>query len=65
MSQILNIQNIIGEPFLKTIIGNYLDELEEIFGNEAFKMKKKKEFLDQFSPKELEEYLESLKNAKN
>ena len=60
-----NIQNIIGEPFLQTIIKNYLDELEEIFGNEAFKMKKKKEFLDQFEPEELEEYLESLKHAKN
>ncbi len=58
-----NIQNIIGEPFLQTIIKNYLDELEEIFGNEAFKMKKKKEFLDQFSPKELQKYLDE-KNAK-
>jgi hypothetical protein len=58
-----NIQRIVGEPFLQTIIKNYLDELEEIFGNEAFKMKKKKEFLDQFSPKELQKYLDE-KNAK-
>jgi ABC-type glutathione transport system ATPase component len=58
-----NIQKIIGEPFLQTIIKNYLDELEEIFTNEAFKMKKKKEFLDQFSPKELQKYLDE-KNAK-
>jgi predicted ATPase len=33
-----NIQNIIGEPFLKTIIGNYLGELEILFYG-------KKEFL--------------------
>jgi ABC-type multidrug transport system ATPase subunit len=58
-----NIQKIIGEPFLQTIIKNYLDELEEIFSNEAFKMKKKKEFLDQFSSKELQKYLDE-KNAK-
>ena len=58
-----NIERIIGEPFLQTIIKNYLDELEEIFGNQAFKMKKKKEFLDQFSPKELQKYLDE-KNAK-
>jgi predicted ATPase len=58
-----NIQKIIGEPFLQTIIKNYLDELEEIFSNEAFKMKKKKEFLDQFSPEELQKYLDE-KNAK-
>ncbi|RZV16191.1 AAA family ATPase [Aliarcobacter butzleri] len=61
----IHIQSIIGEPFLQTIIKNYLDELEEIFGNEDFKMKKKKEFLEQFSAKELKEYLESLKHAKN
>ncbi len=60
-----NIQNIIGEPFLKTIIGNYLDELEQIFNNDTYKNKKRDNLLKQFSPKELEEYLESLKNAKN
>ncbi len=55
-----NIQKIIGEPFLQTIIKNYLDELEVLFYG-------KKEFLD----KELAElekrkiYLESLKNAKD
>ena len=60
-----NIQNIIGEPFLKTIIGNYLDELEQIFDNDTYKNKKRDNLLKQFSPKELEEYLESLKNVKN
>ena len=34
-----NIQKIIGEPFLQTIIKNYLDELEILFNG-------KKEFLD-------------------
>jgi hypothetical protein len=61
----VNIQNIIGEPFLKTIIGNYLDELEQIFDNDTYKNKKRDNLLKQFSPKELEEYLESLKHAKN
>ena len=59
-----NIQSIIGEPFLQTIIKNYLNELEQIFDNEAYKKKKKNELLKQFSHEELEKYLESLKNAK-
>lgn len=60
-----NIQNIIGERFLQTIIKNYLDELEQIFDNDTYKNKKRNDLLKQFSPKELEEYLESLKHAKN
>ena len=60
-----HIQSIIGEPFLQTIIKNYLDELEQIFDNDIYKNKKRNNLLKQFSSKELEEYLESLKNAKN
>jgi hypothetical protein len=59
-----HIQSIIGEPFLQTIIKNYLDELEQIFDIENYKSNKKQELLKQFSEKELEEYLESLKNDK-
>ncbi|QKF66730.1 ATP-binding protein (AAA domain) [Arcobacter venerupis] len=59
-----HIQSIIGEPFLQTIIKNYLDELKEIFDKESYKSNKKQELLKQFSEKELEEYLESLKNDK-
>ena len=58
------IQSIIGEQFLQTIIKNYLDELEQIFDTKSYKSNKKQELLKQFSEKELEEYLESLKNAK-
>ena len=50
---------------LKTIIRNYLDELEQIFDIENYKSNRKKEHLKQFSEKELEDYLESLRNAKN
>uniref|UniRef100_UPI00125F85E0 AAA family ATPase n=1 Tax=Aliarcobacter butzleri TaxID=28197 RepID=UPI00125F85E0 len=57
-----NIQKIIGEPFLQTIIKNYLDEVEQIFDIENYKSNKKQELLKQFSEKELEEFLESLKN---
>jgi predicted ATP-binding protein involved in virulence len=59
-----NIQKIIGEPFLQTIIKNYLEELEQIFDTKSYKSNKKQELLKQFSEKELEEYLESLKNDK-
>lgn len=58
-----HIQSIIGEPFLQTIIKNYLDELEQIFDNETYKKNKMKEFLDQFEPEELQKYLDE-KNAK-
>ncbi|MCG3659466.1 AAA family ATPase [Aliarcobacter butzleri] len=58
-----NIQKIIGEPFLQTIIKNYLDELEQIFDNKTYKKNKMKEFLDQFEPEELQKYLDE-KNAK-
>jgi translation elongation factor EF-G len=59
-----HIQSIIGEPFLQTIIKNYLDEFEQILDIENYKSNKKQELLKQFSEKELEEFLESLKNAK-
>ncbi|MFA6789418.1 MAG: AAA family ATPase [Arcobacteraceae bacterium] len=55
-----HIQSIIGEPFLKTIMKNYLDELELIFLDEN-------DLID-IELKALEErkkYLEKLKNAKN
>ncbi len=58
-----HIQSIIGEPFLQTIIKNYLDELEQIFDNETYKKNKMKEFLDQFEAEELQKYLDE-KNAK-
>ena len=58
-----NIQKIIGEPFLQTIIKNYLDELEQIFDNKSYKKNKMKEFLDQFELEELQKYLDE-KNAK-
>lgn len=48
-----NIQKIIGEPFLQTIIKNYLDELEILFNG-------KKEFLD----KEIERLQELRKELK-
>jgi predicted ATP-binding protein involved in virulence len=48
-----NIQKIIGEPFLQTIIKNYLDELEILFNG-------KKEFLDN-EIKRLEELRNELK----
>ncbi len=53
-----NIQKIIGEPFLQTIIKNYLDELEEIFNEETYKNRKKEELLKQFSKEELQKYLD-------
>jgi predicted ATPase len=48
-----NIQRIIGEPFLQTIIKNYLDELEILFNG-------KKEFLDK-EIKRLEELRNEIK----
>ena len=47
-----NIQKIIGEPFLQTIIKNYIDELEILFNG-------KKEFLDK-EINRLQELKESL-----
>jgi predicted ATP-binding protein involved in virulence len=58
-----NIQKIIGEPFLKTIMGNYLDELEQIFDNATYKNRKKEELLKQFSAEELQKYLDERKNG--
>ncbi len=56
-----HIQNIIGEPFLKTIVENYLDELEQIFDTEEYKTNKKNELLKQFSKEELQAYLDQVK----
>lgn len=56
-----NIQKIIGEKFLQTIIKNYLDELEEIFNDKTYKNRKKEELLKQFSKEELQKYLDEMK----
>jgi hypothetical protein len=53
------IHSIIGEPFLKTIIGNYLDELHLIFSDDKTLIEKRLEELDK---KKI--YLESLINDK-
>jgi predicted ATP-binding protein involved in virulence len=53
-----NIQNMIGEPFLQTIIKNYLDEFEQIFHNEEFRNRKKENILKQFTTEELKNYLD-------
>lgn len=55
-----NIQSIIGEPFLKTIMGNYLDELHLIFSDEKTLIDKKLIELEK-----RKQHLESLKNVKN
>jgi len=51
------IQSIIGEPFLQTIIKNYLDELELIFSSDKTLINKRLEELDKEK-----RYLESLRN---
>ena len=53
-----HIQSIIGEPFLQTVIKNYLDELEQIFNNKNYKLKQKEKLLSQFSKEELQKYLD-------
>ncbi|MCK9373757.1 MAG: AAA family ATPase [Sulfuricurvum sp.] len=55
-----NIQKIIGEPFLKTIMGNYLDELHLIFSDEKTLIDKELIELEK-----RKQSLKSLKNAKN
>ncbi|MFA6137117.1 MAG: AAA family ATPase [Sulfurimonas sp.] len=55
-----HIQSIIGEPFLKTIMGNYLDELELIFSDDNDLIDIELKVLE-----ERKKYLEKLKNAKN
>ncbi|MFA5428079.1 MAG: AAA family ATPase [Sulfurimonas sp.] len=55
-----HIQSIIGEPFLKTIMKNYLDELELIFSDDEDLINKE---LKELEKRKL--YLEKLKNAKN
>jgi len=52
-----HIHSIIGERFLKTIIGNYLDELELLLSNKNDLIDKRIEAL-----KKEQEYLEGLKN---
>ena len=41
-----HVQSIIGEPFLKTIIGNYLDDLHLIFSDDKTLIDKRLEELD-------------------
>ncbi|MGD9554662.1 MAG: AAA family ATPase [Arcobacteraceae bacterium] len=53
-----HIQSIIGEPFLKTIMGNYLNELEQIFDTENYKLKQKEKLLSQFTKEELKTFLD-------
>ena len=53
-----HIQSIIGEPFLQTVIKNYLDELEQIFDNENYKLKQKEKLLSQFTKEELQRYVD-------
>lgn len=53
-----HIQSIIGEPFLKTIIGNYLEEIELLFSDDSIDIELKK--LEQ-----RRQYLKKLQNAKN
>jgi len=52
-----HIQSIIGEPFLKTVIKNYLDELYLIFSDDNTLINKELEELEK-----RQEYLKSLKN---
>lgn len=53
-----HIQSIIGEPFLQTVIKNYLDELEQIFDSSNYKLKQKEKLLSQFTKEELRKYLD-------
>ncbi|MFW3441837.1 AAA family ATPase [Aliarcobacter butzleri] len=55
-----HIQSIIGEPFLQTIIKNYLDDLHIIFSDDKTLIDKELAELEK-----RKKYLESLKNAKN
>ena len=48
------IQSIIGEPFLKTVIKNYLDEIENtLFDNAKAKKMAIKRFIDEFDKDEI------------
>ncbi len=55
------IQSIIGEPFLNTIMKNYLDELDQIFDSENYKKNQIESLIKQFGEDELQKYLESKK----
>jgi len=54
------IQSIIGEPFLKTIMGNYLDELYLIFSDDNTLIDKELQDIEA-----RKKYLKKLKNVKN
>jgi len=56
------IQEIIGEPFLKTVIENYLDEMEEILFESKAKENEMKRVVEKLGKKDLQIYLESLDN---
>lgn len=56
----IHIQSIIGEPFLQTIIKNYLDDLHIIFSDDKTLIDKELAELEK-----RKKQLESLKNAKN
>ncbi len=56
----IHIQNIIGEPFLQTIIKNYLDDLYLTFSDDKTLIDKELAELE-----ERKKYLESLKDDKN
>jgi len=54
-----DIQEIIGEPFLKTVIKNYLDEIENIlFDNAKAKKMAIKRFIDEFGEDSVSEVLD-------
>ncbi|MFA6144232.1 MAG: AAA family ATPase [Sulfuricurvum sp.] len=55
------IQEIIGEPFLKTIMGNYLLEIEKILFEEKAKENEMNRFIEKFGKDELKKYLDAQK----
>ena len=55
----LYINSIIGEKYLQTVIKNYLYELEQIFNTKDYRVKKRDKLLEQFSKKEIQEYLDN------
>jgi ABC-type dipeptide/oligopeptide/nickel transport system ATPase component len=55
------IQEIIGEPFLKTIMGNYLLEIEKILFEEKAKENEIDRFIEKFGKNELQKHLDSRK----
>lgn len=55
------IQEIIGEPFLKTIMGNYLLEIEKILFEEKAKENEIDRFIEKIGKNELQKHLDSRK----